>query len=114
MNTSVIRFKPLEGLDYKYLLTFLKSNNFKDQIDFLITGGAQPNFGPFHLNKITINIPPTKEEQEQISNTIFDIDSEIELLEAKVNKIKLIKAGMMQNLLTGKIRLVKKEELKEA
>ncbi|MBK9525252.1 MAG: restriction endonuclease subunit S [Bacteroidetes bacterium] len=47
MNTSVIRFKALPLIDYNYLLIFLKSNLFKDQIDLLITGGAQPNFGQF-------------------------------------------------------------------
>ena len=39
MNTSVIRFKPTKDLDYNYLWTFLKSNEFKNQIDLLITGG---------------------------------------------------------------------------
>lgn len=106
MNTSVIRFKPLKNLEYNYLLVFLKSNLFKDQIDLLITGGAQPNFGPFHLKKIKIHIPPTKEEQQSISQIITDMDSEIESLERKLDKANLVKQGMMQNLLTGKIRLV--------
>jgi len=106
MNTSVIRFKPLKDLDYYFLLAFLKSNLFKDQIDLLITGGAQPNFGPFHLNKITIKIPPTKEEQIQISSIINDAELEIEALEKKLSKSKMLKQGMMQALLTGKIRLL--------
>ncbi len=106
MNTSVIRFKPLKDLDYNFLLAFLKSNLFKDQIDLLITGGAQPNFGPFHLNKISIKIPPTIEEQVQVSNIINDAEMEIEQLEKKLSKCKMLKQGMMQELLTGKIRLV--------
>ncbi|SFS63109.1 restriction endonuclease subunit S [Lutibacter maritimus] len=106
MNTSVIRFKPINGLDYNYLLIFLKSNTFKDQIDLLITGGAQPNFGPFHLNKIDIFLPPTKNEQTKIATILKDMDNEIEQLEEKLSKYKLLKQGLMQNLLTGKIRLV--------
>ncbi len=106
MNTSVIRFKPTKDLDYNYLWTFLKSNEFKNQIDLLITGGAQPNFGPAHLNKISISIPPTKEEQTQIATILSDMDNEINALETKLLKYKNIKQGMMQNLLTGKIRLV--------
>jgi len=106
MNTSVIRFKPLKDLDYNFLLAFLKSNLFKDQIDLLITGGAQPNFGPFHLNKITIKIPPTKEEQIKISKIINDAELEIQALEKKLSKSKMLKLGMMQALLTGKIRLL--------
>lgn len=52
MNTSVIRFKPLERTDSKFMQVFLKSKYFKEQIDLMITGGAQPNFGPAHLEKI--------------------------------------------------------------
>lgn len=106
MNTSVIRFKPKKELDYSYLLIFLKSKDFKSQIDLLITGGAQPNFGPFHLNKISLTLPDTLAEQKQISDTILDIEFEIESLENKLLKAKQIKQGMMHELLTGKIRLV--------
>jgi len=106
MNTSVIRFKPINGLDYNYLLIFLKSNLFKDQVDLMITGGAQPNFGPFHLNKIVIPLPPTKEEQIEIATIITDINIELEALKKKLAKYKQLKQGLMQNLLTGKIRLV--------
>ena len=106
MNTSVIRFKPMNGLDYNYLLIFLKSNLFKDQIDLLITGGAQPNFGPAHLKKIKIPLPPTKEEQTEIATSLSDMNIEIENLEKQLAKYKQIKQGLMQNLLTGKIRLV--------
>ena len=45
-------------------------------------------------------------EQERIANILSDIDNEIFTLEEKLNKAKSIKQGMMQNLLTGKIRLV--------
>jgi type I restriction enzyme, S subunit len=106
MNTSVIRFKPLKELDYDFLLTYLKSNQFKNQIDLLITGGAQPNFGPVHLNKISINLPPTIEEQTRIATILLDMENEIVALETKLEKYRKVKLGMMQNLLTGKIRLV--------
>jgi len=105
MNTSVIRFKPLNGLDYNFLLEFLKSSQFKDQIDFLITGGAQPNFGPAHLQQIKIKLPTTKNEQSVIGQILKDMDSEIKELEKKRDKYIMIKKGMMQKLLTGEIRL---------
>ena len=105
MNTSVIRFKPSAKIGYQYLLIFLKSNLFKDQIDLLITGGAQPNFGPAHLNKIKIFTPPTLSEQTRIATILSDIDAELEALEQQLHKARQIKQGMMQELLTGKIRL---------
>jgi len=51
---------------------------------------------------------PKLPEQTAIANVLCDIDSEIELLESQLEKYKNIKQGTMQNLLTGKIRLIKK------
>ena len=51
-------------------------------------------------------VPPTKDEQKAISSILSDMDSEIENITKKVNKYKLIKIAMMDELLTGKIRLV--------
>ncbi len=106
MNTSVIRFKPLKNLNYHFLLVFLKSYLFKNQIDLMITGGAQPNFGPIHLKKIEIKVPSSIKEQQSISHVLMDMENEIEVVELKLAKAKLVKQGMMQNLLTGRIRLV--------
>ncbi len=52
--------------------------------------------------KITI---PSLEEQKAIANILSDMDREIEALEKKRDKYKLIKQGMMQELLTGSIRI---------
>jgi type I restriction enzyme S subunit len=45
-------------------------------------------------------------EQTRIAEIFIDMDSEIESLERKLEKYELIKQGMMQELLTGKTRLV--------
>lgn len=105
MNTSVIRFKPLKSVDYNLLLVFLKSKIFKDQIDLLITGGAQPNFGPAHLKKIIMTIPKEPKEQSAIATILSDMDAEIESLEQNRDKYTMLKQGMMQQLLTGRIRI---------
>lgn len=105
MNTSVIRFKPLKNLNYNLLLILLKSDLFKDQIDLLITGGAQPNFGPVHLPKVFFTLPESMEEQNAIGQILSDMDAEITQLESKKEKYQAIKQGMMQELLTGKTRL---------
>jgi type I restriction enzyme S subunit len=106
MNTSVIRFKPLKSFSQAFMYIYLSSKFFKSQIDLLITGGAQPNFGPAHLEKIKIIAPENVEEQSQIGERLLDLENEIKALEIKLNKIKSIKQGMMQELLTGKTRLV--------
>jgi type I restriction enzyme, S subunit len=49
---------------------------------------------------------PPMEEQNKIANILTDMDAEIAALETKLEKYKKVKLGMMQNLLTGKIRLI--------
>jgi type I restriction enzyme, S subunit len=53
-----------------------------------------------------INCPTFIEEQTRIATILSDMDNEILALEIKLEKYKKVKMGMMQNLLTGKIRLV--------
>ena len=50
--------------------------------------------------------PPSKAEQTAIANVLSDMDTEISALETKLAKYRKLKTGMMQQLLTGKIRLV--------
>ena len=49
---------------------------------------------------------PRKDKQHQIAQTLSDMDAEIEALEKELNKYKDLKTGMIQELLTGKKRLV--------
>lgn len=57
------------------------------------------------MGSIELTIPELQ-EQKAIADILSDMDSEIEQLEEKLSKTRLIKQGMMQQLLTGKIRLV--------
>lgn len=77
MNTSTIRFKTLNDniLNIKFFSYFLKSRFFKEQIQFHITGSAQLNFGPSHLNKMTISLPPLEYQQRIVK--ILDKADEI-------------------------------------
>ncbi|WP_074787932.1 restriction endonuclease subunit S [Roseovarius tolerans] len=104
MNTSVIRFKPLKSCDYAYLWILLNSDLFKEQIDLMITGGAQPNFGPYHLRRIEVPAPPLP-EQRAIAGALSDADGLIAALEGVIAKKRDLKQAAMQQLLTGKTRL---------
>ncbi len=85
MNTSTIRFKVLDKtqLDIHYLRHFLASRYFTKQVQFYITGSAQLNFGPSHLNKMTIILPPL-EEQKKIAK-ILDKADEIRQKKKRAN-----------------------------
>jgi type I restriction enzyme S subunit len=58
------------------------------------------------LKNYTIEVPSTLKEQQAIASVLSSMDSEIAALEAKRKKYEAVKQGMMQQLLTGKIRLL--------
>lgn len=65
-----------------------------------------PSLNSKTIERVNISTPKTKEEQVAISKILSDMDSEIEVLEKRLEKTKAIKQGMMQELLTGRTRLV--------
>lgn len=69
-------------------------------------GGTIKTITKEELKNFKIASPPTKTEQTAIAQTISDMDIELDALEARLAKYKQIKLGMMQSLLTGKVRLI--------
>lgn len=67
--------------------------------------GSQMNLNTGLINRTEIRLPPI-EEQTAIATILSDIDTEIAALEARLAKARQIKQGMMQELLTGRIRLI--------
>lgn len=104
IHDGFVGFSNLKNVDVVFLLYKLKEleNLFKT----MGQTGSQSNLNTDLVKNYEINFPPI-DEQNAIAQFLSDIDSEIEMLEQKLNKYKSIKQGMMQVLLTGKIRLVK-------
>jgi type I restriction enzyme S subunit len=69
------------------------------------TGGAQPHIHAKDLSPIPFSFPPLP-EQTAIAAVLSDMDAEIAALEAQRDKTRALKQGMMQELLTGRIRLI--------
>jgi type I restriction enzyme, S subunit len=89
------------------LLSYLMSSKIvQDQIITCVVGGAIPTLSQKQILNFGITMPPTLTEQEAIATILSDMDTEIENLEKKKAKYLSIKQGMMQELLTGKTRLV--------
>jgi len=92
-----------------YLSYFFRSNVGRKLIFFLAQGATRHNLSKNSF--LTLEIPyPRPEEQTAIAQVLSDMDEEIEALEKKRDKYKMIKQGAMQLLLTGKVRLVKKAQ----
>jgi type I restriction enzyme, S subunit len=89
-------------LEYEFLYYFLKFN--RANIIALGAGGAQPNISQQIIKDILLPIPPLKEQQKIIS-IITSFDEKIQFEKSYLDKINIIKKGLMQDLLTGKVRV---------
>jgi type I restriction enzyme S subunit len=72
----------------------------------LSTGSTFDSVNSAQVINLQIPIPTEDDEQTAIATVLNDMDFEIEELEKKLDKYRMIKQGMMQVLLTGKIRLI--------
>lgn len=104
---SLALLKINEKYDSKFISYLSNIKSFKEEVMLNSLAFAIPqkiNLG--NISLIKVYIPTSKAEQTAISNILSDCDSEIAALEEKRDKYKEIKQGMMQQLLTGKIRLI--------
>lgn len=91
-------------VDEKYLYYYLAGPFLMDYVSKRATGGTIK-----HLNQnILVDFPvvlPSYDEQRKIGETLQDLDDLITIHQRKCEKYKMIKQGMMVDLLTGKVRL---------
>ena len=65
LNTSTMRFKSLnETINLNYFRYYLQTKHFTEQLQKLITGSAQLNFGPSHIKKIEVLVPPLNQQKK--------------------------------------------------
>ena len=76
------------------------------KLSSLVSATALPSLSAKDIGELKINIPINIDEQKAIANILTVMDSEIATLQQKLEKYKRIKQGMMQELLTGRIRLI--------
>ncbi len=107
LNSGVFLVKPItDAYTAHFMFYVLESSVFKDFLQQLSAGSTINHLYQKDLVKFDLFVPPTKEEQEAIAGILFDMDSDIHKLEEKLSKYQKIKQGMMEDLLTGKVRLV--------
>jgi type I restriction enzyme S subunit len=102
LNQRICSFKT-DRVDPKFLFLILNRNPYYLKFD---DGVKQTNLRNEDVLSCPLWLPPTKEEQQAISEIIHEMNIQIESLETKKQKYQGIKQGMMQELLTGKTRLV--------
>lgn len=103
VNNHAHVVKAKEEFIYSYFLYLaLKQCNFND----VIVGSSRAKLNASSLMQINVKYPSSLAEQRAIASILSDMDAEIAELEAKRDKYKEVRQGMMQQLLTGKIRLI--------
>jgi type I restriction enzyme S subunit len=101
-DVNILRKK--EDLNSEFLANYL-THVKKYEIAEITQGTTIIHLYGRSLKNIQITIPPSKQERSAIANILADMDSEIEELERRRDKYLMVKEGMMQQLLTGRIRL---------
>lgn len=106
LNSHLLLFRPIkESYNPKYLYYQLCSQRFKNFVEESKSGTTF-----FGLSQAAIGdypvLLPSMEKQVNIATILSDMDSEITKLEEKLVKARQIKQGMMQELLTGRVRLI--------
>jgi type I restriction enzyme S subunit len=80
------------------------TKQYQDYISNLLAGSSINNLTPKSIESLLFKVPPLK-EHEAIAEALSEIDDELEELTKQVTKLRMVKEGMMQDLLTGKVRL---------
>lgn len=104
LHTIVAKSKTNE-LHYQYRRYCFQTANVKRQFRFFAVGTKVTGISKINIARVTIPIPSIS-EQIAIAAILSDMDTEISALELKLAKTRLLKQGMMQELLTGRIRLI--------
>ena len=99
------RLRKNNEVDSLFLVYLFRSKFGRELMMRLAQGSTRYNLSKDNFIQSTIKIPKY-EEQKKSAHLLFDMDAEIEALEKELNKYKDLKTGMMQELLTGKKRLL--------
>ena len=112
LNSGVFIIRPIQNAyDTRFVYYVLSSFVFKDFLEQLSAGSTIIHLYQKDMNKFDFYIPDDIKEQKAIADILFDMDAEITALEQKIAKCQRLKQGMMQQLLTGKIRLVSNDDV---
>lgn len=94
-----------QGIDGGFLYQVIQSDGFiAAACESYGTHMPRADWGKIAIHQI--QVPVDRKEQQAIGEVLADMESEIQTLESRLAKARAVKEGMMQNLLTGRVRLV--------
>ena len=106
INQHIARIRVREGAAFPpYVFHHLAQQTVREHFCTIVTGQAYPQISLKQVRNTTIPLPSLA-EQEAIASVLSNMDDDIAVLEEKQFKVNRLREGMMQQLLTGRIRLV--------
>lgn len=105
VDVTILR-PDISKYDRRLIMYLLSTDEWFNQVLEKVGGTTHKRISRGNLGTLTIHIPQLLIEQTRIANILSDMDTELERLENQLNKARQIKQGMMQELLTGRIRLI--------
>lgn len=107
LNSFCFGFKIFdENVSPIFLSYIMRSPYGREVIFYLAQGATRYNLSKANFFNLEIAFPKSLSEQTRIATILSDMDAELEALEAQLGKARKVKQGMMQELLTGRVRLV--------
>ncbi|EPJ3934392.1 restriction endonuclease subunit S [Klebsiella sp. R19] len=94
-----------EKYNPRLVIQIFLTNHFQEYIANSATGSTAQGIKRSIFEKLSVVLPACLQEQTAIATILSDMDAELSVLEQKLTKVHDIKKGMMQQLLTGRIRL---------
>lgn len=105
VNQHVCIIRPLSSLCNNFLSICLSSDYGQDQIMRFQAGGNREGLNFEQIRSIKIPFPPTIQEQQKISKVVDSIQVSISGFQTKLANTESLKKSLMQDLLTGKVRV---------
>lgn len=103
LGQRVMLLRPKEGkLEAAYLLAQIYSGSVKDRISTLTSGTTNPHLNVSEVKEFEIPLPPIV-EQQIIASRLCELDSRLGFEMREQEKFELMKSGLMDDLLTGRV-----------
>ena len=104
LNTSVIRFRPIDAESYPFMYQYLNSSLFYNELKSLASGSVQLNFGPMHLKSMKM-LMPTKEILNLYNKSVSCVYDKIVSNLDKSDILSHLRDSLLPRLMSGRIRV---------
>ena len=102
--TTLVTSTNKDRLHPQYLVDYVDSNHGQSELNRLLVGGGKENLNVGEFVKMRIATPPIK-EQKKLNPALRRLNDFLGVEQSQLAKLRTLKTGLMQDLLTGKVRV---------